>query len=52
MMSHDCAGKQWSQVITTHARMRMTARRVSETALSAVFRLWGVWSMCVERRYM
>lgn len=35
-MSHDCAGKQWSQVITTHARMRMTARRVSETALSAV----------------
>ena len=35
-MSHDCADKQRSQVITTHARMRMTARRVSETALSAV----------------
>ena len=35
-MSHDCADKYQSQVITTHARMRMMARRISETALSAV----------------
>lgn len=35
-MRHDCADKQRSQVITAHARIRMTTRRVSETALSAV----------------
>ena len=35
-MSHDCANEHQSQVITTHARMRMMARRISETALSVV----------------
>lgn len=35
-MSHDCADKYQSQVIPPHARMRMMARRISETALSAV----------------
>ena len=35
-MSHDRAAKRQIQVITSHARMRMMARRISETALSAV----------------
>lgn len=35
-MSNVCADKRRRQVITTHARMRMMARRISETALSAV----------------
>ena len=34
-MSHNGAGEQQSQVITKHARMRMTARGISKTALSA-----------------
>lgn len=35
-MRYNRAGNQQSQVITTHARMRMSARRISEAALSAV----------------
>ena len=35
-MNHDTSDKLGSRVITTHARMRMMARRISETALSAV----------------
>ncbi len=37
-MSYDCADKRRSHVITTHARMRMMARRISETALSTVIK--------------
>ena len=35
-MSHCRAAKRQSQVITSHARMQMMVRRISETALSAV----------------
>ncbi len=35
-MSHNGASEQQRQILTTHARMRMTGRRISETALSAV----------------
>ena len=35
-MSHDFATRRQSRIITSHARMRMMARRISETALSAV----------------
>lgn len=35
-MSHNDAREQQRQIITTHAQKRMTGRRISETALSAV----------------
>lgn len=35
-MSHNDVREQQRQILTTHAQKRMTGRRISETALSAV----------------